>query len=356
MTDLVKAKILYVDDRVENLNAFNALLRRDYHVLVTSSCENALELSGTNDIAVVIADFKMPEMTGLQFLEKVRIQSPDSIRMLMSGHADLDTVIQCVNKGEVFRFIKKPWLDQILKDEISNGVREHNIRVRNSGLEQSFKDLAKFSSDSIHQLNGPVATLDGLVRLALSEPTNAQEYLGYMKTTLEALRVNIKNIASYSDHRYGHTPVESVRIDALVKNVVEEVKSKYDLEGIQLNIVVKNEEAALTNYELLRVCFENILLNAVKFADRKKSQHQISVTVDSRDGRPSVTVEDNGVGIAASNLDRVKEMLFRESTGTVGEGLGLFIVSELAKQMKVDFQLESEKWKYTKATLKLPKE
>ena len=96
--------ILYVDDEVNNLNAFKAAFRRDYRILLANSGAEALEILQDKPVHIVIADQRMPEMTGSEFLEKVRREFPKPIRMILTGFSDISAVIRAINEGGVFRY------------------------------------------------------------------------------------------------------------------------------------------------------------------------------------------------------------------------------------------------------------
>ncbi|MBP6510090.1 MAG: response regulator, partial [Candidatus Kapabacteria bacterium] len=102
-TDL--AHILYVDDEEFNLTAFRATFRRSFNVHTALSAKEGEEILRTQPIEVIITDQRMPEVTGVEFLERARVSRPESIRMVLTGFADLEAIINAINKGEVYRYI-----------------------------------------------------------------------------------------------------------------------------------------------------------------------------------------------------------------------------------------------------------
>ncbi len=112
--------VLYVDDEEQNLVSFRATFRKDYTIYTAESGEEGLEVMANNDISLVITDQRMPEMTGIQFLEKVIPAYPDTIRMVLTGFSDIEVIIEAINTGQVFRYINKPWDDTELKMTIEN--------------------------------------------------------------------------------------------------------------------------------------------------------------------------------------------------------------------------------------------
>lgn len=113
-----KINILYVDDEENNLFSFKANFRIKYNVYTAISGHDALELLKTTPISVIITDQRMPEMTGVAFLEQVCELYPDTIRILLTGYSDMSAVIDAVNKGKIFHYLSKPWNEKELNDTI----------------------------------------------------------------------------------------------------------------------------------------------------------------------------------------------------------------------------------------------
>ncbi len=109
-------RILVVDDEINICNALRRSLRKEgYEILVANEPAQALELLKTEKVDLVLSDHLMPNMTGLEFLSVVRDRHPNSVRILLTGHADMDTAIKAINDGQVYRFLTKPWDDVELK-------------------------------------------------------------------------------------------------------------------------------------------------------------------------------------------------------------------------------------------------
>ncbi|NJK82963.1 MAG: response regulator, partial [Saprospiraceae bacterium] len=107
-------KILYVDDEVENLDAFALSFLHDYEVLTAQSGAEALallakEALSESPVALVISDQRMPEMSGVDFLEQVSQHYPDVVKMLLTGYSDIQVAIECINRVGLYRFLTKPW-------------------------------------------------------------------------------------------------------------------------------------------------------------------------------------------------------------------------------------------------------
>lgn len=125
-----KINVLYVDDEENNLHAFKATFRLKYNVYTALSGAQALEIVKTNPIHIIITDQRIPEMTGVQFLEEVIAIAPDPMRILLTGYADLDAVIDSVNKGKIFHYLSKPWEEKELDDTIERAYAVYDERQK----------------------------------------------------------------------------------------------------------------------------------------------------------------------------------------------------------------------------------
>lgn len=133
-----KWNLLYVDDEQQNLISFKATYRRDYNIYTANSGKEAIEVMAQNPIHLIITDQRMPEMTGVQFLEEILPIYPKTIRMILTGYSDVEAIIKAINKGNVFRYITKPWDERELKMTIDNAFQMYDLQINN---EQLLKDL-----------------------------------------------------------------------------------------------------------------------------------------------------------------------------------------------------------------------
>ncbi len=125
--------VLYVDDEENNLNSFRAALRRSYNVFTAISGEDGMEVLKENDIHVIITDQRMPQMTGVQFLQHIP-GDQDNIRIILTGFSDMESIIDAINTGQVYRYITKPWDKDELKITIDNAIETVMLRRNNKEL------------------------------------------------------------------------------------------------------------------------------------------------------------------------------------------------------------------------------
>ncbi|MBI5901294.1 MAG: EAL domain-containing protein [Rhodocyclales bacterium] len=125
----VAETLLLVDDEIAILNSLKRLLHREgYRILTTTDPMEGLQMLASNEVQVIISDQRMPRMSGTEFLSRVKSIHPQTIRMVLSGYADLQSVTDAVNHGAIWRFLTKPWDGDDLRKQIREGFREHVLR------------------------------------------------------------------------------------------------------------------------------------------------------------------------------------------------------------------------------------
>lgn len=132
--------ILYIDDEENNLISFRSTFRRDYHIHVATTGQRGLEIMEKHHIQLVITDQRMPDMTGIEFLEKIVPLYPDCMRMIMTGFSDMDAIIQAINKGNIYRYVSKPWNREDLKITIDSALEVYNLKSQNRHLIEDLKE------------------------------------------------------------------------------------------------------------------------------------------------------------------------------------------------------------------------
>lgn len=123
-----KISILYVDDEENNLFSFKATFRIKYNVHTAINGNDGIEILKKTPIDIIITDQRMPEMTGVEFLEKVIDINAEPIRILLTGYTDMGAVIDAVNKGKIFHYLTKPWNEQELDDTIQRAYQIYSDR------------------------------------------------------------------------------------------------------------------------------------------------------------------------------------------------------------------------------------
>jgi len=147
VTNTCNHKILFVDDEPNILSSYQRTMRKYFNIITAQSGFDGLKIiEESSPIAVVISDMKMPEMDGIEFLSKVKDKSPDSVRIMLTGFADIDSAIRVVNESNIFRFLTKPCDPTFLIKAIKDGINQYELIIAerellNKTLSGSIKSL-----------------------------------------------------------------------------------------------------------------------------------------------------------------------------------------------------------------------
>lgn len=120
-----KINVLFVDDEESNLFSFKANFRIKYNVFTAISGEAAFQVLESQPVDIIITDQQMPGMTGVEFLEKVLEKYPEPMRILLTGFADMNAVVEAINKGKIYHYLNKPWNEEELDHTIQRAYKEY---------------------------------------------------------------------------------------------------------------------------------------------------------------------------------------------------------------------------------------
>jgi response regulator RpfG family c-di-GMP phosphodiesterase len=141
-------KLLIVDDEAPNIRLLERLFRENYHCLTASSGEEAIDLLDQHEVAVIISDQRMPQMTGIELLKQSAARRPHMVRILLTGYTDLEALVEAVNCGLVYMYVSKPWNNDDLKLRVSRAVehyennkRQHSLTATNERLKARLKEM-----------------------------------------------------------------------------------------------------------------------------------------------------------------------------------------------------------------------
>ncbi len=164
-----QSPILYVDDEPHNLTVFEAAFEDFYDVRTAVSARRAIDILRDDDIHLVIADQRMPEMTGVQLLEVVLGEFPDAVRMILTGYTDVDAIIRAINAGRIYQYVTKPWDEKELKVVIDRALESYQLRLRHRALLEELQQKAARETEirKVFQSYVPAAVIDA----ALDAPT-----------------------------------------------------------------------------------------------------------------------------------------------------------------------------------------
>lgn len=352
--------ILYLDDEEHNLTSFKAAFRRDYNVFVTTDAGEAVQILNENEVHVVISDQKMPNLSGVEFFELIIPDFPDPVRMLLTGYADIEAVIDAINKGQVYRYIAKPWNEQELRITIENAhelyASKKALKRKNEELEKAYAELEKFVYSASHDLRSPLVSILGVLKLTRAEGIDGQaaEYFGMIEQTVGKLDVFVQNIINYYQNNKQGELLSEIDFDILVDEIFEYYRYHDGAADLNFERVIVQPSQVKLDELRVKMVLNNLISNAIKYQDPEKPERFMKVQITADPEKVSVVVEDNGLGIAREEQKKVFDMFYRSAQNQIGNGLGLYIVKEATEKMKGSIAVSSEKGRGSRFEVVIP--
>ena len=343
-----KIKILYVDDEENNLISFKANYRKEYEVYTATSVIQAFELLEKNPAEIIISDQRMPNTSGVEFLEQTIKLYPDSVRLLITGQTDIDVVIQAINLGQITKFIQKPWDWEKLSLAIDNCVTIYKSRIelkeKNRELQKTNDELNKFVYSVSHDLRSPLTSILGIINLAkINEDIKAtSNYFDMIESRVLKLDDFIKNIIDYYKNARDKEISERIDFKELFHAILDSLVNQDSM--VKFDVLINQTDVFLGDTLRLKIIFSNLISNAIKFRNPLETSPYVKMNFDMRDNFAEITISDNGIGIEEAHHSSVFDMFFRteNSVNTEGTGLGLYIVKEAVEKIGGTISLTSK--------------
>jgi len=359
--------VLYVDDEPINLRVFDANFRDRFKIITCQLPTEALAILANrgHEIGILISDQRMPELTGVELLERANEIAPDVLRMVITAYSDVQAVIDAVNRGRVSRYFVKPWIKEDLLAALEDAMRIFVLQSRIREIEarmlrsERLAAIGQVSAGIAHELMNPIAYMTQNIEALRTELKVLAEYVSpclqkqrdeEVEHTLKELPQILNDIETGSKHIRqvalgirGHAqsaeePTEAELADVAgfaAKLARSEMKqrSKLAVDGPPVKI-------AGGPVQLCQVLL-NLIVNAAQSLEGSDRQGMIRVSWELEGDWVRVIVKDNGVGIPPELQDKVFEPLFTTKAPEVGTGLGLSICKELVGRMGGEIKLHS---------------
>lgn len=162
MAERDRPRILVVDDEEAILETMTFTFENDYDVLTASDAARAMELLDAHaPVAVVLTDQRMPGTTGVEFLAEVYRRHPTAVRIILTGFADLDAIIEAINSGHVYAYITKPWEQEEIRQVVKRAVDHHRLQLENQRLVQDLSHTKTLLEAVMDQLDTGAFGVDG---------------------------------------------------------------------------------------------------------------------------------------------------------------------------------------------------
>lgn len=355
-----KIGILYLDDEEQNLLSFQALFRRDYKVFTTTSAQEAINILSNNPIQIIFSDQKMPEVSGVEFFETILHDFPNAVRILLTGYADIEAVIDAINKGQVYRYVTKPWEANDLRICVDNAMekfrKDQELISKNRELEKANSELEKFVYSASHDLRAPLVSIKGLVNVARMEELEpkAMVYLDMIERSTNKLNDFVSNIINYYQNNQTDELLEEINFNSLADEIIARYEHYEGSENITFRKDITQTAPFKSDGHRIRMIMNNLVSNAIKFSDLKKPQAFIDIQVSQNKDKALIKIADNGIGISPDVLPGIFEMFYSTKDKNIGSGIGLYIARQAVMKLNGNISASSEQSKGTRFTFEIP--
>jgi signal transduction histidine kinase len=377
MTGSSTPLVLYVDDEATNRLVFQSAFGQDFRVQVAPNATEALELMKSEVVGVVLADQRMPDITGVELLAIVKDRYPDTIRVLVTAYSDQEPIVQAVNRIEIARFIGKPWDNGEMHALLLGAVDLYHMRLRVRELElqlvsaQRSELLGRLAAGLVHDMSSPLAAITANVeRLRFAERVfralhaehkaadEAREILEEMPDLSKDLELSTQYLTQLVNGIREHWRPPSTEGEADPRAVVEFAKrlvvSKARAEKVKLEFETPDVPKVSLAPSVLCQVVTNLLVNAIQAFNTDSPKREVTLSLQRELKGVLITVADSGKGIPEEVLQRLgKEQLTTKAVGQ-GTGLGLLMSRALVEARGGKLMLHSAVGRGTQARVWLP--
>ncbi len=341
-------EILYIDDETNNLISFKAAFRFRYSIYTATNTDEAREILRVNpDIRVIFCDQRMPGEKGIDFLHRIRQEFPRPVRILLTAYADMETVVDAVNKGHIFRFVRKPWVEE----EIVSSIEEANkfyvassmLDVRNEELQKAYDELDKFAYSVSHDLRDPLTGVLSAIKLALEFDSveRIHDILGLMESSILKLNSYINSLHDYYLLKRGELTISDIDFAALFEYFKDFYRIYTQNNNIEFVVDIMQEEEFKSDEVALKLIVHNLLSNSFKYQKQYSKSKFVKLSVVVQNGVATITVNDNGIGIADKDISEIFKLFFRGSDQAEGTGFGLYNVKSALSKLQGEIEVNS---------------
>lgn len=356
-----KIEILYVDDELNNLLGFKANFRLNYKIHTASNTKEAEAILAENPgIRIIFCDHRMPDELGVDFLERIKKKYPLPIRILLTAYADMSVVIDAINKGNIFKFVRKPWMNE----EIISSIEEANkfyiatslLEVRNKELQKAYDELDKFAYSVSHDLRDPLTGVLSAITYALGydKIKDIHELLMLMRGSILKLDQYIDSLRDYYLLRRGELLLIDIDFHEVATKIKEFYQVSVERSGIDLRVDVDQATNFKSDLALIELIMHNLLSNAFKYQKESEKNQFIHVSIKVLKGAVSISVKDNGIGIPADAKEEVFKLFYRASNQSQGMGFGLYNVLSALFKIQGTIDIDSELGRGTEFIVHIP--
>jgi two-component system, probable response regulator PhcQ len=375
--DYKSFSILYVDDETISLKYFKANFEDRFRIMTAADASEAFRLFELHkdDIGILIADQRMPSMTGVELLEKVRQQRPKMIRMLATAYSDLDAAIAAVNSGAIYKYISKPWDLQELEITLMRAMeffiiqreRDALLREKISALHQVMMtdrliSLGLLASGLSHHLRNALVAVRVFLDLAqqknidLERANNPDYWLALYKTA----QAQMRKITGVLDS-LGSIPMtppakfnDYLKLSELASEIVSSKETHQGWGNRTIQVQTSASEHPMYVDKKMFCRLFDLLFDNLGAVTAKESVFHVAVTEDSQSGEVKLDFWADGLRLSKESLRHVFDPFYVQDTNPKDAGINLLICYFIVYHHGGQFIATVEGTDITRYTITLP--
>lgn len=335
---------LIIDDSIDDLELYTRLLKKNHRVEIQhfSSANVAVEQlskSKKHGFDIVLLDYNMPGLNGIDFLEKIKSLNIelDAPVIIITGEGNEDIAVKFMHLN-VANYINKRNVTADLLKEIIDSACNNYKDLKQKKLQQ--QELLMFAHTLAHDLKNPMNRINTYAKLAEKNPEKCMKFVKYITEDSEYLKEFIDKLLMYAQYGRGIEKMTNINLNTVLQKVVGvlEVLLKQKNANIEFddleNIFVNGSEIALIQL------FQNLITKSVKYC--KKTPH-VTITCKETPSNTVIQLKDNGIGIPKELSEKVFQPYFRinHKVEEQGTGLGLAIVKTIIEQHNAEIKIST---------------
>jgi signal transduction histidine kinase len=361
--------ILYVDDERPNRIVFEQSLGSEFHIRTATDAHAALEILAGTEVAVLITDMRMPDMTGDELLRIAKERWPQTVRMVITAYSDVEPILAAINEGLVARYVIKPWQREELIQLLRWGCEAWSFGRESAALQRRLLEterlatLGSIAGAVVHDLNQPLAGLvinaEHLVELAdPAHKVDLAEEIAELAADMLASARHLREVAQSLSQFLRTRPDAAAPLATdpipIVRNAIAVC---HDIALRARGVIEYDGPTELPRVRIASTELTQVLINLVANAAQAlgaRGEPNRRVIVIARTDPHNVTlqVQDEGIGMTAEVLARVGTPFF--TTRREGIGLGLAQCQRLVGKVGGSFKIASTSGSGTTVTVTLP--
>ena len=374
-------QILVIDDEVGPRESLRMLLKPSYQVHTADCVEAGLRLLRERNPDAIVMDIRMPGMTGIEGLRRIREIDPNLSVIMLTGFGALETAKEALRLG-ANDYISKPFDAREMQDVIGRNVeRTRNYRTTESAAgeikelnsrllkelaqKERLASLGQASAEFVHDLGNPLTIVWGYVQLLAkkleqSENGNGKgsgegngngKELSIIEQNVRLCRELLTMWQSYGSVEA--SPHKPISVSGIVREIVKSTADIAEQNGVELSHQICEDPCTLLgdSVQIMRA-IQNVIINGIQAAAEKK--RSVTVKCTQKDFYVDVRIEDTGCGISPNQIGKIFDPYFTTKQGKSGTGLGLYITKKVVEDHNGSIKVDSTPDVGTTFTIRLP--